>query len=270
MNKHFKPVITLILGSILITGNAFAASVSLSGMLTIEPGFRKTINEKGSWFAMNSPSPNGSAVAMLKPGTAGGIILGEYQNFVLDPDEPHLQGWKGDTNGDGIPDGAAGTGYGNPPVKEGTALAPFKFFGVNTYVGLNPLTYQAGGSRPAPNVMLDLAACSGSSCAITAEFSAWEVMWNGSAFEQGPRPDKDGPFGLATGTLDINTLAYSLDWSSQIKNGPFNGVPAFWHIEGTYIPVSAVPIPAAAWLFCSGLAGLLTVCRRRIGKTDSI
>lgn len=270
MSKHIRSIAALIFIGVLAASNSFAASVSLSGMLTVNPGFkvRKLGYESGSWFAMHKPDPNGSAVAMLAPGTAGGIILGSYQNFVLNPNVPHPQGWQG-VKKDGTPKGAAGTGYSRAIVTEGTAMAPFNFFGVHTYIGLNPVSYQSGNSHPAPNVFLDPASCSGGSCSITAELSAWEVMWNGSAFEQGPRPKKAGPFNLAKGSLDTNTLAYSLNWKSQIKGGPFNGVNAFWHLEGTYVPVSAVPIPAAAWLFFSGLVGLIAVGKRKPGKATA-
>lgn len=202
--------------------------------------------ETGSFFSMSGN------VVPLERGSAGGITLGAYQNFVLDPDEPHPQGWQGDTNGDGIPDGAAGTGYGKTPVSESTMLSPFKFFGINTYIGTNPISYQSGEARNAPSADVDLGSCSGSICSMTADLSAWEVMWNGSAFEQGPRPDNTGNFVLATGIFNLDTRAFELDWDSQIKGGPFNGVTASWHLQGTY----AVPVPAAIWLFISGLMGL--------------
>jgi len=94
---------------------------------------------------------------------------------------------------------------------------------------------------------------------LTAELSAWEVFWNGTTFEQGPRPVNTGPFALATGTYDPVTGHYSLEWVSQIKGGSFSGVPGSWHIEGTHV----VPLPGAIFLLGPGIAGLLAMRRKK-------
>lgn len=215
----------------------------------------------GSYFAMGSNNPNGQ-VGKLQPDANGGYIeLGSYQNYVTSPDVPHPTGWLGDTNGDGILEGSAGAGYSTTLTSAANIFAPFSFFGVNTYVGTLPVSYQSGEAKAAPMADVDLGNCAGTVCAMTADMSSWEVFWNGNSFEQGPRPVNTGGFVLATGTLDLVTGDYVLDWSSQIKNGPFNGVKGFWHLEGTYVP--AVPVPAAAWLFGSGLLGLVGVARRK-------
>lgn len=214
----------------------------------------------GSYFAMGANNPNGS-VGSLQPATNGGYIeLGTFQNFVTTPDVPHPQGWQGDINGDGIPDGNAGTGY-TGLATPANIFAAFSFFGTSTYVGTMPVSYQNGSVNVAPTADVDLNNCTGSVCAMTVDLSSWEVYWNGSAFQQGPRPANTGPFVAATGTLDMVTMHYELDWASQIKQGPFNGVTGYWHLEGTY---SAVPVPAAFWLFGSGLLGLVGVARRRV------
>ena len=80
------------------------------------------------------------------------------------------------------------------------------------------------------------------------DLSAWEVMWNRSAFEQAPRPVNTNPFVSAIGTYDLSTQAYFITWASQIKGGGFNGVTGYGHLEGT-----VVPVPAAVWLLGSGL-----------------
>jgi hypothetical protein len=47
-----------------------------------------------------------------------------------------------------------------------------------------------------------------------------------------------------------------------MNNGPFDGHTAAF--QGTLTPqVSQVPIPAAAWLFGSGLLGLVGIARRK-------
>lgn len=225
--------LVLLAASLLHTG---LNAASLNGLMTIDAD---------SLFSM------GGIIVALEAGSAGGITLGEYQNFVLNPDEPHPTGH---------PDAASGAGSGYPSdglVTQGTVLQPFSFFGVPTYVGTNPLSYQSGLVKNAPTADID--SCVGDICALSVDLSAWEVFWSGSAFEQGPRPDNAGPFTLATGTYNLATGEYVLDWDSQIKEGPFNGVTASWHLEGSVV----VPVPAAAWLFGSGLFALAGFARSR-------
>lgn len=222
-------------------------------------GSTVSVYTSGSYFAMNSNNPNGQ-VGKLQPAANGGYLeLGTFQNFVTNPDVPHPQGWQGDTNGDGIPDGNAGTGY--TGVTAANVFEPFSFFGTSTYTGTLPTSYQSGAVNSAPSAFVDLGDCIGTVCALTADLSSWEVYWNGNTFQQGPRPVNSGPFVLATGTLDTATGFFELDWSSQIYQGPFNGVMAFWHFEGTYVP--SVPVPGAIWLLGSGLLGLMGFARRK-------
>lgn len=231
----------------LLAETSAAAVVDLAGNLLINPGIRDTAYTSGSYFAMGANDPNGNAV-MLQPGSAGGIVLGTHQNFVLNPDVPHPYNWDGKGAG-------AGTGYSGVPTTASTLLLPFSFFGTPTYVGTNPVSYQSGLSHPVASATLDTAACGGTVCTLNIELSAWEVMWNGSAFEQGPRPVATGPFVPAVGTLDLSNNFYSVTWASQINGGPFSGVTGYWHLEGTFVPV---PIPASLWLFVSGFGLLLS------------
>lgn len=270
--ERMKKFLSYILGCGLFVIALNASAASLTGILTIDAGTRgpvevDPVNDPGvfanlyiggSYFAMGANNPNGNS-AMLTPGTAGGIILGTYQNFVTDPDIPHPQGWQGDTNGDGVPDGAAGAGY-KSLVTQGSAFSPFSFFGTSTYVGMNPTSYQAGTDMSAPSASVDMGSCVGTVCTLSADLSALEVYWNGSVFQQGPRPSNSGPFTMAMGTIDLADNSYSLSWASQIKQGPFNGVTGFWHLEGT---LRAVPVPAAVWLLGSGLIGLIGMARRK-------
>ena len=249
----------LLLFSLAVAVGQVQAAV-VNGFMGIDPGVRSPqevapdiivdVYQGGSYFALGSNSPNGNSTVMLEPGPAGGILLGSYQNFVLDPDIPAY-----DPDG---PDGPSlpGTGYGSTPVVESDILMPFQFFGNWTYVGTNPVSYQTGNSKSAPTVDVDL---SGN---LTADMSSWEVMWNGIAFEQGPRTGTvDAPIpGVATGTYDALTGRYTLDWAALIVGGPFSGVMGYWHLEGV---ISPVPVPAAVWLFGSGLLGLLGAAARR-------
>ena len=254
-----KPVCTVVnVCSAFLLCSTVAHAATLSGTMLINGGTRHVIDASGntaytagSYFAMGANNPNGNAV-MLQPTIApgpGGIVLGTYQNFVLNPNVPHPFNW----NGIG---GGAGTGYTSPPTTQGTMLKPFSFFSSDTYVGTNPIAYQSGDSHPAPTA--DISNCVGNNCTLSVDLSSWEVMWNGSAFEQGPRPSNLGGFVPAVGTYDLATHAYSLTWLSQIKGGPFNGVNAYWHLDGT-----VVPLPASVWLLGSGLLGLVSMGRRK-------
>lgn len=172
----------------------------------------------GSYFAMGSNNPN-TGVSQ-EGGSAGGIILGTHQNFVMSPD---------------IPNPPSGTGYAGTPTSISTAMKTFKFFGVDTYGGTNPVSYQSGLSKPAPIATVDAAGN------LSMDLSSWEVAWNGSVFEQGPRVSAAGGFIPATGTYDYDTGDYTIDWMARIVGGPFNGVPGYWHLEGTILadPVDA-------------------------------
>ena len=66
-------------------------------------------------------------------------------------------------------------------------------------------------------------------------------------------------------TADPNAFDVQFTWSHYITTaddptGGYVGFTARWTVEGT---ATVVPIPAAAWLFGSGLVGLAGVARRR-------
>ena len=118
--------------------------------MLIDPGIRTSdVNGvytyvSGSYFAMFADAPNDpSFAAMLTRGSAGGIVLGTHQNFVLDPNTPHPDNW------DGM-GGSAGSGYAVTAATISTVLKPFFFFGNPTYVGANPIAYQSGMAHSAP------------------------------------------------------------------------------------------------------------------------
>lgn len=53
---------------------------------------------------------------------------------------------------------------------------------------------------------------------------------------------------------------FTLDYSAIIQEGGFTGFLYGLHLEGT---IAAVPVPAAIWLFGSGLLGLVGVARKK-------
>ena len=84
------------------------------------------------------------------------------------------------------------------------------------------------------------------------DLTNFAVDYNGTNIPQSPDA------GSLTQTIGGGN--FSADWSALIVGGPFDGNTGYWHMEGTY---SVVPVPAAAWLFGSGLVGLVGVARRR-------
>lgn len=66
--------------------------------------------------------------------------------------------------------------------------------------------------------------------------------------------------GIATGTYDAVTGAFSMSWDGFIENGTFP-TPNTWTLTGT---VTTVPLPAGVWLLLSGL--IMFVPRLRSSK----
>lgn len=117
------------------------------------------------------------------------------------------------------------------------------------------------------------------------DFSGWRWTWNaiasipwgGGVQDCGTAADgicMNGTTDVA-GTINNGTGIATFSWNGVYGSGytldyfaiaplgdpsGFGGVPYGLHLEGT---VNAVPVPAAAWLFGSGLTGLLVVTRRR-------
>jgi len=126
---------------------------------------------------------------------------------------------------------------------------------------------------------------------VTLDFSGWGVTWNGiPAIDMGggiqdcgtdsdglcvtPAPaniDIGGVFDNGTGVAVVTCAVdcavgdtYTLDYTAIVPQADlsnFGGVLFQLHLEGTV--ASAVPVPAAVWLFGSGLLGLAGVARRR-------
>ena len=65
----------------------------------------------------------------------------------------------------------------------------------------------------------------------------------------------------APGSSTLINLSDSLKWDGYFDAVSFNQIPVTY--TGVTANVSAVPLPAAAWLFGSGLLGLLGLARRK-------
>ena len=99
------------------------------------------------------------------------------------------------------------------------------------------------------------------------DFSGWSVTWNGIA--DIPMGGDTTNFPTDTGIASISCGAcgdgdaYTLDYAAHVPlNDPsnFGGSVYLLHLEGV---ISKVPVPAAVWLFGSGLLGLVGVARRK-------
>lgn len=110
------------------------------------------------------------------------------------------------------------------------------------------------------------------------DFSGWTVTWNGIP----AIPMTTGAWGIGTnffgggnGVARIlcssntcsQTSTFTLDYFATVPlNDPsgFGGVKYTLHMEGHVgEAVAAIPVPAAVWLFGSGLVGLAAVARRK-------
>ncbi|WP_433661965.1 hypothetical protein ACQPW1_07295 [Nocardia sp. CA-128927] len=232
----------------------------LVGLLRITPGSVSGDSVAGTWFRMVQPGgtpekgpymPNGDSPAqggsttLLEPGTAGGLRIGGYQS------EP------------------------NPGFAQGNSLSasitkPTKFFAVEFGISTNPVDPQTQRRVPPPAVTND-------GGKLTADVSSWAASWNDQEFNQGaPKPpekqdaqvagaeqvqkvwdwvakqwfDKPAPDAAqgpsATGTYDSKTRKFTLQWTSLIVGGPFNGFTGVWHLEGLFEPAEAAPNSPAA------------------------
>jgi hypothetical protein len=96
-----------------------------------------------------------------------------------------------------------------------------------------------------------------------ADMSGWRVAW-------GEVPSIDMGQGDA-GAFTYDGSNWTLDYAAVVPSGDpsgFGGNAYTVHLEGTYtgeieIAPPAVPVPAAVWLFGSGLLGLVGVARRK-------
>ena len=152
----------------------------------------------------------------------------------------------------GTAQAAPGSHSGSPDGTESPGIdAPWNFMG-NT--GMHFTNF-------ATNVL------SASGNTATIDFSGWNVTWNGiAAINMGGGAWAGNANGVANVTCAVDCSVgdtYTLDYSATVPmDDPsnFGGVAYQLHLVGT---VSEVPVPAALWLFGSGLIGLAAVARRR-------
>lgn len=152
---------------------------------------------------------------------------------------------------DGTYDGSAPAAMGTEAEYAPTSIATFAFGGFGPVATYTQQTDSASNG-PFPGVTGDL---SGNN--LTLDLRSWTAWWNGTDFNQGAAG--------VTATTDAGGN-FTASWTAPVVGGPFNGQTGSWTITGTAGPVGStpeVPIPAAVWLFGSGLLGLVGVARRK-------
>lgn len=170
----------------------------------------------GSYFRMvdssgshvgNGDSPcDDDTYTPLSPGADGGLVTGDYQPH---PDPAF------DATGNGLND---------------KITQPQGFFGTEFSTATNPTDPQTDTDVPPPTITNDGGTLSG-------DVRAFAAAWNNQHFNQGsPKPDgsKRGNTTGPEGTYDPDTGRYTLDWTSEIEGGPFDGFTGAWHFEGTF------------------------------------
>lgn len=199
-------------------------------------------NAKNGPYMVNGDSPADKGEAtLLAPGTSGGLRTGGYQSQPA----PGFDGG-GNSLSDAI-------------------NAPVKWFGVNFSISTNRVDKQTKTEVPPPTVLVR-------DGKLTADVSSWAASWNNQEFNQGaPKPvlntgakaagqekaerawdwvaqkwlesaPKSTVSGKgATGTYDAATKAFTLEWTSYIDGGPFNGFTGLWHLEGVFEPSGRAP-----------------------------
>ncbi|MBV8959000.1 MAG: hypothetical protein JO087_09535 [Actinobacteria bacterium] len=202
-------------------------------------------NAKSGPYMVNADSPaDGGQATLLAPGSSGGLRTGGYQSQPA----PAF-----DAGGNSL---------------AGAITTPTKFFGVKFSISTNEVDLQTK-TKVAPPTILD------NNGHLSGDLAAWAASWNNQNFNQGaPKPvsstQAQAPGqqqaqrvwdwvsqkwleaapkstvsgGGATGTYDAKTGAFTLEWTSHIDGGPFNGFTGLWHLEGTFESSGRAPAGA--------------------------
>lgn len=192
-----------LVGTFRVSAGRCATGVSGSYFRMIQPG-----GSKSGPFVSNNDSPcSDKSYTALRPGSDGGLVTGAYQ---AQPEPPF------DSSGNG---------------RSARITAPQRFYGVDFATATNPTDPQTGTKVPRPEIHVD-------GTKLTGDVRAFAAAWNNQHFNQGaPKPDGSTPGTTAppSGTIDPETGAFTLEWTSLIQGGPFNNFTGLWHLEGTFV-----------------------------------
>lgn len=236
-------------------GAALSAQAALtnSTILAFAPGNVGTFNSAAgagaSYFVMNYGAFTG-----MQAGTDGGIHIGAAQPLLPGVASHGGAPWGGTYTSD---IGSIDTGWGF-----------FNNTGLHFTSSAVTMTADNGFTK-------------------SLDFSGWRVSWNGipsinmgggsqvvSAYNSKTKTTAYTTYNNGTGLATItcsqsscsNSSSFTLDYAAVVPQGDpsgFGGVPYSVHLTGDIPPHAAVPVPAAAWLFGSGLLGLVGIARRK-------
>ena len=184
--------------------SASSSGDALTGLFRLDAAKCDGATPSGSWFRMVQPGGT----------TASGPFVSNPDSTCADNTTTPL------TAGS---DGGLKTGS-----FQAALIQPQMFFAVAFDVSTNQKDPQTGTSVTAPTITR-------AGNTLRGDLSAISVSWNQQNFNQGaPKPGAggDGP----TGTYDEASHRYTLDWTSRIEGGPFNGFTGMWHFEGVFEP----------------------------------
>ncbi|HLM95692.1 MAG TPA: hypothetical protein VK283_05210 [Acidimicrobiales bacterium] len=167
-------------------------------------------NASGPYFSNSDSTCSDNTYTPLAPGSSGGLTAGSFQP----QPSPAF-----DSAGNAL---------------AGAITAPVTFEGVKFSTATNPVDPQTGLHVAAPTISFD-------GTALHGNLQSFGVSWNNQEFNQGsPKPDRSSPGNTTpvAGIYNPSTGAYTLQWSSQVVGGPFNGFSAFWNLTGDFVPAA--------------------------------
>lgn len=128
-------------------------------------------------------------------------------------------------------------------------------------------TWSFGGNLGNHYTQAGLTVASAAGNTASIDMTGWTVFWNGGNIDMGQGTDGTDHFANVTCAVDCSAGdSFVLDYAAIVPDGGFKGFFYTLHLEGTIgagSAPSAVPVPAAVWLFGSGILGLAGVARRR-------
>ena len=179
-----------------------ASGDALVGLFRISTGSCDSSTPAGSWFRMVQPGGT----------TAAGPFVSNPDSTCADKTVTSLSAGS---------DGGLKTGSYQTAV-----IQPQLFFAVPFDVSTNEKDPQTGVAVKPPSI-------THSGGTLQGDLSAVAVSWNQQHFNQGaPKPGGSVSDG-AKGTYDAAAHTYTLEWTSRIDGGPFNGFTGMWHLEGS-------------------------------------
>ena len=161
----------------------------------------------GYFFENTSSSCFNKSVTTISAGTDGGLVTGEFQ-----PGPQRAFTTKGDARANAI-------------------IRPVSFAAIDLSLSTQPTDPQTKRPVPPPVVENDGGRLSGNMEALSAE-------WRTTYFNQGsPKPGglRPGLTQPVTGSYNVRTHAFTLNWTSKIIGGPFTGFIGQWHLAGRFI-----------------------------------